>query len=253
MSDWFGSEPWLDTFGLWLVGAGDRLAESARKLTSTLSIGETAGLSAEPWQRFRWGLVRETGPHPLNGRSRPAGHGRRKCQLPTARERPTGFGLSCSGVSGLAYHLHKLTARMDRVADDILKREVGISYARFLALFAVRQGATTQRELAVWLGVSEPSVSRMAGVLCDEGLILVERVPGLGNRRRLALTQDGEAVVDRGGRLLDSRFTQLVENSGVRHGRYETDTRRLVAQLEAEGVGPLVSRSSGGAAAFADC
>ena len=39
----------------------------------------------------------------------------------------------------LSYELHKLTARLDRMADALLRDETGVSYSRFLALFAVTQ------------------------------------------------------------------------------------------------------------------
>ena len=85
---------------------------------------------------------------------------------------------------GLGYELHKLTARLDRAADELLGREQGISYARFLALFAVGETNGSQRDLAQWLGQTEPSTSRMVIVLAAEGLLEVTRLEGAGNRRR---------------------------------------------------------------------
>ncbi len=134
----------------------------------------------------------------------------------------------------LSYELHKLTARLDRLADGLLRREEGVSYSRFLALFAVRNGAAIQRELAVWLGQTEPSTSRMVGVLAEARLLEVTTVVGVGNRRQLQLTEQGAELVDRCGRLLEGRFEQLVKRSGVRYDSYQRDTRRLLAQLDAD-------------------
>jgi len=68
--------------------------------------------------------------------------------------------------SGLSVDLHRLTARMDRAADRFLSEAYGVSYRRFLTLLLVGEfGMPTQRALAEALGVSEPSVSRMTGVL----------------------------------------------------------------------------------------
>ena len=47
----------------------------------------------------------------------------------------------------LGYELHKLTARLDRFADGLLREAAGVSYARFLALFAVRECGGTQRDI----------------------------------------------------------------------------------------------------------
>jgi DNA-binding MarR family transcriptional regulator len=135
--------------------------------------------------------------------------------------------------SSLSYELHKLTAQLDRAADGLLRRHEGVSYSRFLALFGVREGAASQRELAGWLGQTEPSTSRMVGVLADDGLLDVTRVAGAGNRRKLQLTEGGDELVDRCGRLLEGRFEELVKRSGVPYASYHRHTRRLLSQLDA--------------------
>jgi DNA-binding MarR family transcriptional regulator len=134
---------------------------------------------------------------------------------------------------GLSYDLHKLMTRLDRAADELLDREQGISYARFLALFAVGETNGSQRDLAQWLGQTEPSTSRMVSVLADEGLLEVTRLQGAGNRRRLRLTNSGERLVGRCGRLLEGRFEDLVRHSGVPYESYQRHTRRLLHQLDA--------------------
>src|SRR6516165_6263966 len=136
--------------------------------------------------------------------------------------------------TALSYELHKLTARLDRAADGLLRSDAGVSYARFLALFAVSEGVTSQRELARWLGQTEPSTSRMVGVLGAEGLLSATTVKGTGNRRRLQLTETGNELVDRCGRLLEGRFEDLVKRSGVPYAAYLRHTQRLLSQLDAD-------------------
>lgn len=137
-------------------------------------------------------------------------------------------------MTSLSYDLHKLTARLDRAADRLLRDHQGVSYSRFLALFAIREGAASQRALADWLGQTEPSTSRMVGVLAEEGLLEVTRVAGAGNRRHLELTAKGDALVTRASRLLEGRFAELVKRSGVSYVSHQRDTRRLLSQLDAE-------------------
>src|SRR5919107_2632533 len=96
----------------------------------------------------------------------------------------------------LTFDLHALTARLDRAADRILRAEVELSYRRFLALLLVGEGAPTQRVLAERLGLTEPSTSRMVGVLAEEGLLDVTADPAGGNRRRLVLTPAGKERVE---------------------------------------------------------
>ncbi len=134
----------------------------------------------------------------------------------------------------LSFDLHALTARLDRSADRILQAEHGLSYRRFLALLIVAElGTATQRALAEALGVSEPSVSRMTGVLVDAGLLDAPPDPAGGNRRRLRLTVEGKHLVEQGRDLLERRFAALVERSGVSYADFARDTRRLMAALSA--------------------
>jgi DNA-binding MarR family transcriptional regulator len=133
---------------------------------------------------------------------------------------------------GLSYELHMLPPRLPRAADGLLRQEQGISYSRFLALFAVRETNGSQRDLAQWLGQTEPSTSRMVTVLADEGLLEVTRLEGGGNRRQLRLTDTGTQLVERCGRLLEGRFENLVRSSEVPYESYRRDTRRLLDQLD---------------------
>lgn len=137
-------------------------------------------------------------------------------------------------MGDLSFDLHALTARLDRSADRILQAEFGLSYQRFLALVVLDGIApASQRALAEGLGVSEPSVSRMTGVLADAGLIEAQRDPGGGNRRRLTLTPAGKELVDRCRELLERRFAALVERSRVPYESYARHTRLLMDALDA--------------------
>ena len=109
-----------------------------------------------------------------------------------------------------------------------------MSYARFLALFAVGETNGSQRDLAQWLGQTEASTSRMVTVLAGEGLLEVARLAGGGNRRRLRLTNGGADLVERCGRLLEGRFEDLVNRSGVPFVSYQRHTRRLLLQLDVD-------------------
>ncbi len=143
--------------------------------------------------------------------------------------------LRCSRVpEALSYELHQLTARLDSAADGLLRREAGVSYTRFLALFAVGQTGGSQRDMARWLRLTEPSTSRMVGVLAADGLLEVERKPGAGNRRQLQLTDDGARLVERCSHMLEEWFVELLARGGVPFATYQRHTRRLLAQLDSD-------------------
>jgi DNA-binding MarR family transcriptional regulator len=138
----------------------------------------------------------------------------------------------------LSRNLHKLTARLDRAADQLLRTEAGISYARFLALYMVGlEGADTQRALADRLGVSEPSVSRMVRVLGEGGWLETLPDRGGGNRNHLRLTAAGEALVQGWGGQLEERLAALLEAAGVPYRTYLTHTKRLLTALDPHPAG----------------
>lgn len=135
----------------------------------------------------------------------------------------------------LAFSLHALTARLDRLADRHLRAEQGLSYRRFLVLFMVgRLDTSTQRALADRLGVTEPSVSRMIAALSGDGLLEVRADPAGGNRRELRLTAAGRQLVRRCGQLLEAKFAALVRDSGVSYELYNQQTQQLLTALGAE-------------------
>ncbi|WP_405151450.1 MarR family transcriptional regulator [Sphaerisporangium sp. NBC_01403] len=133
----------------------------------------------------------------------------------------------------LSLNLHVLTARLDRAADRILRAEHNVSYSRFVALTLVGElGASTQRTLAEYLGVTEPSVSRMTAVLAADGLLDVQPDPAGGNRRRLSLTNEGKQLVASIQQGLEGRLAALVAHSGVPYTEYAQHTARLLATFE---------------------
>jgi len=100
-------------------------------------------------------------------------------------------------------------------------------------------GMPTQRALAEALGVSEPSVSRMTGVLVKAGYLEAGSDPAGGNRRQLSLTPVGKELVEQCRELLERRFVELMKLSRVPYADYARHTRQL---LHALGVEPEVPR-----------
>ena len=141
----------------------------------------------------------------------------------------------------LAFDLHALTARLDRAADRMLRANLGLPYRRFLALVLVGEDSPTQRLLAERLGVTEPSTSRMVGVLAEAGLLEVSADPAGGNRRRLSLTTAGKDTVEACAALLEGRLVGLVTDSGVDYDRYTDDTRRMLRALGDQAPGPTTT------------
>jgi DNA-binding MarR family transcriptional regulator len=134
-----------------------------------------------------------------------------------------------------AYALHALVHVLDRAAEGVLADTVGISYRRYLTLLTLQRlaqaGTVTQRELAGELGVSEPAASRAVGVLRDAGWVTSEPTPGEGNRRRLALTEVGERLVNEAALTLEAAFAGLMDAAGVKADDVLAITNPLLGTL----------------------
>lgn len=131
----------------------------------------------------------------------------------------------------LAHDLHVLVARLDRAAEGILRRAHATTYRRFRTLLAVHElGAVSQRAVADHLAVSEPSASRMVGVLVGEGLVTVGPVPG-SRRHALRLTDAGAQLLAACSESLEGRFEATVAAAGIDHDRYAAQTRLLAERL----------------------
>jgi DNA-binding MarR family transcriptional regulator len=142
----------------------------------------------------------------------------------------------------LGRDLHLLTARIDRMAEAILRAEADVSYSRFLALLMVgNYGADTQRALAQRLGVTEPSVSRTTRVLEEAGWLDVSADPAGGNRRLLRLTPRGKQLVSRWGRVLEARLAEIVAGTGLSYDKYLTQTKQILAAVDSPGVPPATT------------
>jgi DNA-binding MarR family transcriptional regulator len=130
----------------------------------------------------------------------------------------------------LSRTMHALVATLDRVADRILRADFGIGYSQFLTLYAVDVlGGGTQREVAAWLGTTEPSASRSLRALAGNGLASIGPSATGGHRRRVELTSRGRDLVQSGGAHLEERLADLLAAAQVRYEDYTASSQRLLA------------------------
>lgn len=135
-----------------------------------------------------------------------------------------------------AYALHALVHRLDKAADGILGAEMGLTYRRFLTLLTLQrlagEGPVTQRDLAAELDISEPVASRTIATLKEAGWLEASSTPGLGNRRHLTLTPQGEKAVTRAAGVLEEAFAVLMKAADVTARDIHAVTDPLLAILE---------------------
>jgi DNA-binding MarR family transcriptional regulator len=140
----------------------------------------------------------------------------------------------------LSRTLHALVGTLDRLADRILRAEFGVSYTTFLTLYAVSEvGGGTQREVAAWLGTTEPPVSRSLRALAQEGFVEILAAPAGGHRRHVDLTPRGRTLVATGGEYLESKLSAMLSQSGVPYTEYSSMSARLLSSLgDAQNASP---------------
>ncbi|WIY06073.1 MarR family winged helix-turn-helix transcriptional regulator [Amycolatopsis mongoliensis] len=97
----------------------------------------------------------------------------------------------------LFFLLQQAAHRLRVAADRRCLAAAGITTAQLGALFAVREGGLTQRELAARLGQRESAVTAMVTRLADAGLVGRSAHPHEHRAVVLELTAAGEEALDR--------------------------------------------------------
>lgn len=134
-----------------------------------------------------------------------------------------------------AYLLGRLMFVLDREADHLVHAQVGVSYKRVIFLTVLREcGTVTQHELAVALGYSDPAVSVMLGELTKEGLVKTTPSATHGRKRLVSITPQGDEIVARGRRALDTSFDELLVTAGVDGALLRESAERLYQALQSK-------------------
>ena len=117
----------------------------------------------------------------------------------------------------LAIKLHKLNFILQRISDQALQAELGVSFSQFLTLTALKhRPGTSQAAVANFLGVTPAAVSRQIELLLRQKLI--SKHPDSRNRRQsvLGLSAEGRETINRAIRALDQTTAEALAPLGKR-------------------------------------
>lgn len=110
----------------------------------------------------------------------------------------------------LSAALHRLSYLLQRLNDNELLPELGVSYAQYRVMAGLRQRPVSeQRHLAAHLHQTEAGISRSLKQLGSQGLIRTERDRRDNRRRRVSLTPEGAAVLSRADEITAELSNQL--------------------------------------------
>lgn len=100
--------------------------------------------------------------------------------------------------------LHKVSAALDKVSDQVLleRLDIGLSQFRVL-LYLLSDDGARQKTIAENLGQTEPSVSRQVGLLQQKGLSTVKKNTSNGRDRLVYLTKKGSRTVEKAVNILN--------------------------------------------------
>src|SRR6185369_13343291 len=94
-----------------------------------------------------------------------------------------------------------------------------------------QHGTVTQHELAVALGISDPSVSVMLLELTKAGYVTVTPSAKHGRKRLVSLTPKGETLITAGLKFMDKHFSQVVDKAQIDAEDYQVVTEKLYKTL----------------------
>lgn len=132
-------------------------------------------------------------------------------------------------LANLWYLIRRLAALMDRDANALCRKELGISFAQFLVLSVVDAypGHLSQQAIADRLGLTKGTVSRQIDSAVAAGLMTVQVAPHTRRENAVALTKAGKALVQKGDALMQESRAAM---SGA---ATPTELHRAVAVLQA--------------------
>jgi len=134
----------------------------------------------------------------------------------------------------LAVQLHQLVWRMDRKADQVLRRDydLPLSWGRLLITLA-KTGPLTQHDLALRLSHSDPAISRQLERMSESGLLTVTVHPSHRRKRLVDLTSLGREMVIQASSTLDELLQSDMIRAGIDIQRFADCVAALAEELAA--------------------
>jgi len=129
--------------------------------------------------------------------------------------------------------LHELVYAMDGYADRVLLRRFGIDRNLFAFLVPLARGPMDVTRLAGSLNLTKAAVSKRVRPLEQEGWLLTSADPGHRRRVVLTLTPRAQSLVAEAGRLLESRFSDLLDGAVIDPETFQRHLRGLIDAVRA--------------------
>jgi len=111
----------------------------------------------------------------------------------------------------IGYLLHHLSCKMDKTAHKFIEQEYNISFHQFLVLMHIQeQPEINQKQIATFMTYTEAAISRQISSLEVLELIQVSKNSKNKREKLLALTVQGEKLINSCLKLLTKKSNQLM-------------------------------------------
>jgi DNA-binding MarR family transcriptional regulator len=112
-----------------------------------------------------------------------------------------------SFTRSMSFKIHKLVFIMDKIADQLLQKEVGIGFAQFRMLMVLgKYPHVSQKRIAGFMGLTQAAVSKQMNALVHKGWLARKQNPGNRRENVLCLTAKGRKMVLRAAGILEKEF-----------------------------------------------
>ncbi|HEX5797595.1 MAG TPA: MarR family transcriptional regulator [Candidatus Saccharimonadales bacterium] len=123
--------------------------------------------------------------------------------------------------------LHRVSAALDKISDQVLLERLGIGLSQFrILLCLLGSDGIRQNVISESLDQSEPSVSRQVKILQQKGLAVVRRNVSNRRDRLIFLTQKGAKTAERAVEILNEYHSPMFERIS------QKDQEQLITTLK---------------------
>lgn len=113
--------------------------------------------------------------------------------------------------SNFCFKLHSLMFAMDKIADVLLRKELNITYSKFLVLMSVGYCPNkSQKCIADHLDHTEAAVSRQISILEKEGLVKIKLNNDNKREKLVDITKKGEELLEKSFEILSQATDNLL-------------------------------------------
>ncbi len=119
-------------------------------------------------------------------------------------------------IADILYKIYQSTLAIDKITSDVLKRYTNLTYSQFVVLKCLYfSPQTSQQEIAEYLHITQPAVSRQIDLLKKKGYITQEENDVDRRENKIILTTSGEKHLKKALEISMKKFQHSLSTTNV--------------------------------------